>query len=81
MGHHPAWLLGCCYVRDPAKCPQFHQRGGDLPQSMGTSSELCSKCVLVFPARHTEEVVHQALRNSVMVGQIVMSYHLSAPTQ
>lgn len=21
MGHHLAWLLGCCYQRDPAKCP------------------------------------------------------------
>lgn len=21
MGHHLVWLLGCCYQRDPAKCP------------------------------------------------------------
>lgn len=81
MGHHLAWLLGCCYQRDPDKGSQTHQRGGDLLQSLGTTSELCSKGMLVFLTQHAEEVVHHALRNTVMVGQIIMSHQLSAPTQ
>lgn len=56
MGHHLAWLLGCCYQQDPAKGPQVHQRDGDLSQSLGIPSEPSSKGVLVFSAQHTEEV-------------------------
>lgn len=82
MGHHLTWLLGCCYQQDPVRCPQIQQGGGDLPQPLGTSSEPCSNGVLVFPAQHAEEALHHALRNnSVMVGQIITSHHLSAPTQ
>lgn len=56
MEHHLTWLLGCCHQQDPAKGPQGHQRGGDLSQSLGMSSEPSSKRMLGFPTQHTEGV-------------------------